>query len=192
MAWLDSWPLLATAALVFSLRIIDVSLGTLRTLSIVQGRAKLSVLLGFVESFVWLTAVSQALRGVNESLLLSVAYCAGFAMGNAVGLMLDRHLAMGVFVVRIIPSRSGAGADIAAALRSAGWRLTTFDGNDGEGPRKMLFVVTSRRDAPRLLDVAREVDPEVYYSFDLLREFGAGDLGPLPRPTGWRGVLQRK
>lgn len=192
MEWLQSLPLWATALMIFSLRIVDVTLGTLRTLSIVQGRIKLSVLLGFFETFVWLTAVSQALRGVGESLVLMMAYCCGFAAGNAVGLAIDRALAMGVLVVRMISGKAGAGRQIADILRSEGWRLTTFDGDGGDAPRTLMFAVCSRREAPRLLRRAQQVDPDLYYSFDLLREFGAGDMGPLPHATGWRARIQRK
>ncbi|MAT72249.1 MAG: hypothetical protein CMJ58_22310 [Planctomycetaceae bacterium] len=194
MDWLHSLPLWASALMIFLLRITDVSLGTVRTIAVVQGRAKLSVVIGFVESLVWLVAVSQALRGVGESVVLMLAYCGGFAAGNGIGVLLDKSLAMGVIVVRIITGKSGAGREIAATLRDAGWRLTTFDGegDGGNAPRKLIFAICSRRDAPRLMRMAKRIDPELYYSFDLLREFSAGEMGPLPRPNRWRGRMQRK
>lgn len=47
------------AVLIFTLRVCDVSLGTLRTISVVNGRLALSVILGFCEILLWVTAVSH-------------------------------------------------------------------------------------------------------------------------------------
>jgi uncharacterized protein YebE (UPF0316 family) len=126
------------ALVIFTLRIIDVSLGTLRTISVVQGRVKLSVLLGFFETFVWLTAVAQALMGIEKNPLLMLAYCAGFAAGNAVGIQIERKIAMGIVVIRMFSSQ--AGGAIASALSLAGWHPTTFQGIGAEGPNTMIMV----------------------------------------------------
>jgi uncharacterized protein YebE (UPF0316 family) len=163
----------AIAALtIFTLRIIDVSLGTLRTISVVQGRIKLSVLLGFFETFVWLTAVAQALMGIEKNPLLMLAYCAGFAAGNAVGIQIERKIAMGLVVIRMFSSQEGGA--IASALSLAGWHPTTFQGIGAEGPRTMTFVIAPRRRVRELLQTARGVDPHVYYSVDLVREYHGG------------------
>ena len=99
-------PVWALAACIFLLRVADVSLGTVRTIVVVHGRIRLSVLLGFVEVLVWITAVSQVILRLRESPVLVVAYAAGFATGNAVGILLERRLALGHCVVRMI-SREG-------------------------------------------------------------------------------------
>ena len=146
-------PVLA-ALVIFTLRIIDVSLGTLRTISVVQGRVKLSVLLGFFETFVWLTAVAQALMGIEKNPLLMLAYCAGFAAGNAVGIQIERKIAMGIVVIRMFSSQ--AGGAIASALSIAGWRPTTFQGIGAEGPNTMIFVIAPRRRTSELLETAAQ------------------------------------
>lgn len=180
----------ASALLIFLLRIVDVSLGTLRTIAVVQGRIKLSVLLGFFETLVWLTAVAQALSGVRENPLLLVAYCAGFAAGNAVGIQIDRSLALGVIVVRMFSSH--AGVEIAGAIRSIGWKPTTFEGHGGDGPSTLIYVICPRREAPAIVRAAQAIDPLVYYSVDLVREYYGGSTAPMATSSGWRAVLRKK
>jgi uncharacterized protein YebE (UPF0316 family) len=190
MELLASLPTWATALLVFSLRIVDVSFGTLRTFAVVQGRLKLSVLLGFLETFVWLTAVAQALLASKNNWLLIVAYCAGFAAGNAVGIQIERKLALGVVVVRMFSAQ--AGGAIAAALGLKGWKPTTFQGIGADGPNTLIYVTCPRRDAASLLSTAQAVDPHVYYSLDLVREYYGGIAGALRSQTVGRSILRKK
>ena len=85
-------PAWALAGTIFLLRIIDVSLGTMRTITVVNGRLRLSVALGFFEVLVWVTAVSQVILRLRDHPILVLAYAAGFAAGNAVGILLERKL----------------------------------------------------------------------------------------------------
>ena len=188
MEYLTTLPPWAMALLIFALRIVDVSLGTLRTISVVQGRIKLSVLLGFFETFIWITAVAQVLLGVEKNPLLSLAYCAGFAAGNAVGIQIERKIAMGMIVVRMFSAQ--AGGAIATALSLKGWNPTTFQGSGSEGPNTMIFVISPRRDATHLLETARAVDPHVYYSVDLVREYHGGATAGLSTPADWRAIFR--
>jgi uncharacterized protein YebE (UPF0316 family) len=59
---LDALPLWAIALIIFGLRIFDVRLGTFRTISVVHGRVRLAVLLGFFEIAIWVTAISVPRR----------------------------------------------------------------------------------------------------------------------------------
>jgi uncharacterized protein YebE (UPF0316 family) len=136
-------PVWALAVCIFLLRISDVSLGTVRTLLVVQGRLTISVLIGFLEVLIWLTAVSQVIVRLRESPVLLLAYAAGVAVGNACGIVLERRLGIGQCVVRMIVAREGDA--IAARLREMGHMLTSFVGQGLDGPRTLMFTACSRR-----------------------------------------------
>ena len=68
--------LLLNALMIFGLRILDVSLGTLRIGMIVRGRRNLAAVLSFFESLIWLMAAAQVL-GNLESPVQFVAYAGG-------------------------------------------------------------------------------------------------------------------
>lgn len=191
MSWINDLPVWATALLIFALRIGDVSLGTMRTLSVVQGRIVQSVALGFFEVLIWVIGISQVMGGLRESPVLGIAYALGFAAGNAVGIAIEQRLAMGSVVLRIISPRFGR--EIADHLRRRGYRLTTFDGQGRDGPVTMLLVTCRRRDARSVLGVAREYDASLFYTVESLRErSGESCAMPLPHATGWRAVMKKK
>ena len=80
--------------LIFLARVLDVSLGTLRIIFISRGKKYLAPALGFLEVFIWIVAVSQIMRGVQDWVSY-LAYAAGFATGNYVGMWIENRLAIG-------------------------------------------------------------------------------------------------
>ena len=190
MPLMPELPTWGIAILIFVIRIVDVSLGTLRTISVVQGRLKLSVVLGFFEVLIWVVALSKVIVGASTSPLLVLAYAGGFAGGNAVGIALERTLALGGVVVRIISTK--AGLQIVHALREHGQRATTFQGSGRDGPVVLVYVTCLRRDLPRLLEIARKADPGIFYAVEPVREWSGAQATPLPYITGWRAILKKK
>ncbi len=188
MGFTQGWPLWALGIAVFLLRIVDVSLGTVRTIAVVQGRTKMSVFLGFLEVLIWITVVSQVIARVKESPFLLLAYACGFAAGTATGIWLERKLAFGYVVIRIISAE--AGKEIADRLTAMNQPYTLFRGEGRTGPRTLIYVLCARGDLDRILEAARSVDPDMFYAVERASE--ASHVSLLPQPSGWRAVLKRK
>jgi len=188
MGVIDSLPIWGLALAVFLLRVCDVSLGTVRTISVVHGRVRLSVFLGFFEILVWITAVSQVIVRVREFPILMFAYAGGFAAGNAVGIAIERRLAMGWCVVLMI-SRD-LGEKVAARLRSMGQTLTTIDGAGRDGQRTLVYATVPRRGLRRIVKEAKNVDPELFYAVQYCSE--TSHIAPLVPANGWRSALKKK
>jgi len=177
-----------TCLLIIVARIGDVSLGTLRTVAIIHGRRGLSWILGFFEILIWIFAVSKVLEGLTTNPLYAISYAFGFATGNYVGLMLESWVALGQQVVRVF---TGAGERIADQLRQDGYQVTEFDGFGADGPVSLLFVATSRKQAARVGNRARELDPTCFYVVDDIRMASAAMI-PGHNPTGWRAIPKKK
>lgn len=193
MEWIATIPVWLLCILIFVLRICDVTLGTVRTVSIVKGYLTLAVVLGFFEVMIWILAVSQVISRINESIFLAFAFAGGFAAGNAVGILVERRLAMGTSVVRILSNSHGA--EIAEAIRSDGHDVTVFKGEGAEGPVTLVYAVAPRRQARRMLENARSIDPGLLYVSEPAHESfrGVGPrLRPIPHATGWRAVFKKK
>jgi uncharacterized protein YebE (UPF0316 family) len=179
--------------LVFLLRISDVTLGTIRTVTIVKGYIGLSMVLGFCEVSIWIVVISQVISRIGESWLLVIAFAGGFAAGNGVGIFIERKIALGLAVVRMISQ--GNGSAIAEALRDQGLTVTTFMGEGAEGPVTLVYVAGSRRTIQPALKAARFVDPDLFYVIEPAHESNHGlrtRVGPVPYATGWRAVFKKK
>jgi hypothetical protein len=56
----------------------------------------------------------------------------------------------------------------------------------------MIFVIAPRRRTGDLLETARAVDPHVYYSVDLVREYHGGPATALSTPADWRAIFRMR
>jgi len=173
--------------LIIAARIADVTLGTLRTVSIFRGLRGAAFALGFFESLIWLTAITHVTSNLNEPVYM-VAFALGFAVGNYVGLTIERSLAVGEQVIRVFSRESH---EMAKKLREAGHGVTIFKGEGKEGPVDMLFMRVDRRKSKKVIQVLREVDPKSYFIIDDI--VGTSDPAPPLIPfTGWRARSLRK
>ncbi len=151
-------------ALIFLAEVAVLTLGTVRTMVTVLGESRAAFFLGCLEMTLWIFGTSAVMLKVGEEPFLGVCYAAGFACGNVVGILAEKKLALGNVVVRIISAWRGR--DIADAVRSAGFGVTTVAGEGSEGPVTVQFVVCKRKDMKHVLGAARAVDPELFYTFE--------------------------
>jgi uncharacterized protein YebE (UPF0316 family) len=154
-----------TCLAIIAARVCDVSLGTLRTISVVQGRRQFAPVLGFFEVLIWVFGVSQVVMNLQHP-ACAISYAFGFALGNFLGLTIERRLAMGEQVVRVF---SHQGRSLAARLRGEGFRVTEIDGRGRDGPIQLLFIHTQRRQANRLAERVLAIDPACFYVIDDVR-----------------------
>lgn len=181
--------------LIFVARTLDMTLSTLRIVFIAQGRTRLAPFIGFFEALLWLLVVGQALKHLSNPLCV-VAYAGGFAAGSSAGLYLERRLAMGMRILRII-SREDAG-ELVEVLRRADFGVTVVDGEGARGPVKILFTLLRRRDLERALEIVRAHDPLAFFSVEDVRQAAAG-VFPLTRrgpralaPLRWQALRKSK
>jgi uncharacterized protein YebE (UPF0316 family) len=150
----------------------------------------LSFWLGFFESAIWLAVVSTIVQTVLQQPLLGVVYAFGFASGNLVGIKVEKLIAMGHLILRII-SRQNSQL-IVSNMRDRGYRVTTFAGEGMSGPVQELYVVCRRKDLKKLLQTVMMLDPQAFYVTEQ-----AGSVSNVCRPimqpvTGWRAVFKKK
>ncbi len=182
--------ILFTGFLVFAARVLDVSLGTMRTISIIQGRTLLAFLLGFVEISIWLGVISTVISQVRENPVFAVFYALGFATGNVVGIMIERRIAMGGIIIKIIARDSAI--ELAARIRELGFAVTEFQGRGMAGTVTELYIVCPRREFRPIMQEVRLIDPDVFFVTEPVGTLGSGRIPPVLASPGWKGIIKRK
>lgn len=163
--------LFLAALVIFLLRIVDVSLGTLRIVMLVRGRRRLAGGLGFCESFIWLVAAAQVLSNL-DSIWKMIAYAGGYATGTMLGSTIERWIAMGSSLMRIVVSTDTP--PMADALRSKGLYATVVNAEGRDGGVRIIFSVIPRRRVPEVSRLIREVNPSAFVTFEEVRTIDAG------------------
>ncbi|MDF7808218.1 DUF2179 domain-containing protein [Pontiellaceae bacterium B12219] len=165
----ESWWLLPL--FIFAARTVDVSLGTLRVIFISRGHQWLGPLTGFFEILIWLLAVSQIMSNLDNWICF-LAYPSGYAAGAYLGMFIERQLALGYVVVRIIPN--GEPLQLAQLLRAEGFGVTTVNAEGANGRVSILFSVVRRKKLAGVLRVIRNYHHKLFYTIEDVRQTSEG------------------
>jgi uncharacterized protein YebE (UPF0316 family) len=163
-------PILITVG-IFLLRVTDMSLDTLRVLFVIRGRRSLAWVLGFLQSTLWVIAITSVLSNL-DNLWNIVAYASGFATGNVVGMTIEGRLAIGHAQLRIISSRRGKA--IVEAIRKAGYAATEVAGRGKDGTVAVISSSVRRRDISKLQKKIFSVDTEAFVTLEEIRPLHRG------------------
>jgi uncharacterized protein YebE (UPF0316 family) len=175
------YELVFLSALIFAARVVDVSLGTMRIVFVSRQMKGLATLTGFFEVLVWLLAIRQIFQNMDAAHYL-LAYAAGYATGNYVGLWIDDRLAMGLAVIRII-TRQDTSA-LGEALKSSETGFTILDAQGPSGPVRVVFIVARKRELDRVITLVRSLNPDVFYTVEDLRTAARGSFPLRQRRLG--------
>ena len=146
---------------IFLTRIIDVTLGTFRTILTVKDKILVSSVIGFFEVLIWFLIAKEALE-TNSSILIGVFYALGFASGTYIGGIISRKLIKGNLQVQIITNNMTQKQ--VDKLRENGFAISVMDINEQEGkPDKyMLLLEINNKDLKKLQRIIKKEDKNAF------------------------------
>lgn len=147
---------------VFFVRILDVSLATIRTIVMIKGKKAVAAMIGFIEIFVWFVIVREALNTPETSLWIAVFYAGGFATGTYIGSILSDKLVKGNLAVQVITSNKDD--KVIDELRNMGYGISVIDvkGRDIKVEKYMLFIEIDKRNLKHLKTNIKRLDPGAF------------------------------
>lgn len=157
--------------LIFLSRIADQTIGTLRLIFLAKGYKILAPVLGFFEVIIWVLAISQIIQHLNN-VMCYVAYGAGFATGNYIGIILAEKLSLGHVLVRIIPKKDTS--LLRDFLEKHNYGHTLVDAEGARGPVKIIFTVTKRKYLKELLKAINKFNPHAFYTIEEVSSISEG------------------
>ena len=157
--------------LIFAARVFDVTLGTMRIIFTSRGLRNLAPVLGFIETFVWIIAVSSLVKHA-QNVAAYVGYAGGFATGTFVGMLIENRLAMGTLTIRAIIRRDPK--ELITTLHEAGFGVTFVDGHGSAGDVKIIYSTVKRADLPAIIDIFHRTLPGAFLSVEEVRSTEQG------------------
>lgn len=148
---------------IFLLRIVDVTLDTMRVLFMVRGRRIPAGILGFLMALVWIIAVGNAMKHL-DSIWHILGYAAGYGTGTMVGITIENFVAFGLIQLRIV-SKLG-GVEIAEGLRDRGYGATEFSGFGRDGAVEIVQSVVQRAHLDEVLAIVDKFDDTAFVTVE--------------------------
>lgn len=165
--------LIVLPILIFFSRIIDVSLGTLRIIFVSKGMRGLAPIIGFFEVLIWLIVISQIMQNLVNPINY-VAYAAGFAAGNFIGIYLESKLAMGTVILRIITQKKAK--ELIQYFRTEGYNITRSVAESNLGDVDIIYLPIRRKEIKNVLQMIRIFNPNAIYTISDVRMASSGAI----------------
>lgn len=156
--------LLLVCIKIFLARIVDVSLGSIRTILIVKGKSLSASIIAFLEVFIWFLIAKEALNTPFDSLLIPLFYAAGYATGTLIGTYLSTHFVSGIVGLQVITKKRDA--KMIKELRDQGYGISVVllkDAFDGY-KKEMLFMQVNKKSLNQALHIIKSYDQDAFIS----------------------------
>lgn len=158
---------------IFVLRVLGVSLSTVRFLLMTRGRKLLSAVFGFFQTLVYAVAIGKVVQDLNNIPNL-MSYCLGFSVGTLLGMWLEERIAIGFATIRVISL--GRSHQIAEAIRDAGYGATEGVAHGKEGTVGTVKTVVRRRDVETVCEIIYRCAPDAFITIEDTQKVKHGHL----------------
>ncbi len=157
--------------LIFGLRTINLTLATLRMLTVVRGHRATAWFLGILHSSLFVITIAGVLGNLQNPWNL-VAYAAGLATGNVLGMVIEAKLAPGHSLLRITSARRGTA--ILESLHGNEYGATEYSGQGRSGTVSVILCYVPRRQVEQVKRHVINTDPEAFITVDHVRQLRGG------------------
>jgi len=154
--------LLILCTKIFLARILDVSLGTVRTILTVKGKKVYASIVGFFEVLIWFSIVREALNSDSTSIFVLLSYALGFSTGTFIGGLLSDKFITGTMGMQVVLSKYDL--NIIETIRNEGYAVsyTNIIGKDNSSYKYMLFIEVNKKRIDKLKKLIGKLDEKAF------------------------------
>jgi uncharacterized protein YebE (UPF0316 family) len=147
--------------IVYFARILDTSLGTVKTMLIVKNKTFLAMIIAFLEVTVWFFIVREALNTEEYIVLVAMSYALGYATGVYVGMYLTDRFVTSNVTVNIVVKQD---KKIVKTLVDNGYAISVskIQGKDLVSNKYMILVCTTNKKVKKLKDLVTSIDSHAF------------------------------
>jgi uncharacterized protein YebE (UPF0316 family) len=161
--------------LIFLARICDVSIDTIRIIYVSKGKRNIVPFLGFFQVLIWIIAISKIMQNL-DNYINYVAYAAGFATGNFIGMIIEEKLAMGIQMIRVFAHERGP--ELVQILNENGYGATVVEARGAMKKVHLIYTIVQRNELGNVLKVIDRFDPKTFYTIEDVRATNQGIFAP--------------
>jgi uncharacterized protein YebE (UPF0316 family) len=166
---------------IFLARICDVSIGTMRIIFVSKGKRNIAPFLGFFEVLIWITAISKIMQNL-DNYINYVAYAAGFATGNFVGMIIEEKLAMGIQMIRVFAHERGQ--ELVQSLNQSGFGATVVEARGARQNVHLIYTIVNRNELSNVLYLINQFNPKAFYTIEDIKGVNEGIFTSRKRNNG--------
>lgn len=131
-------------AIIFSAKVLENAIGTIRMIITDSDKKLLGAILQFIISIIWIASAGLVLIDINKDLLKALFFALGTFTGSYVGSIMEEKLALGETLIMAIISPLFID-DIVENIKLRNFKQTYVKGLGNKDNRYLLFVMIPRK-----------------------------------------------
>lgn len=143
---------------IFFARILDVSIGTVRTMIMVRGKMYVTAALAFIEVMIWFMVAREALVTDMNSIFIPISYSLGYATGTFIGTYIANNFIRNIIGVEIIVTKNQL--ELIKAIKKSGFAVSVID-LKGNKNGFLLCQINSKKEQ-KLINIVKKYDPNAF------------------------------
>lgn len=149
--------LFLTCVKIFFARMIDVCLGTFRTVSVVKGNRLSASIIAFFEVLIWYLVAKEALSADATSWLIPISYAGGFAAGTYIGTFLSGKYIGGHLTLNVISSKINV--ENICKIKEQGFGVSILNTQDD---KTMLLMEIDKKHLKEAKKLIKSIDDNAF------------------------------
>ena len=142
---------------VFFGRLIDVGIGSVRTIYLVKQKNFIACILAFIEIIIWFLIARQILTNKEINIFIILSYALGYALGTYIGGIINKYFVEGTLTAMVITQTNKR--IILEALRESNYGVTVIPLEDN---KIMLLIEFKKKNMKRLKETIKRVDRNAF------------------------------
>ncbi|MCC5910522.1 MAG: DUF2179 domain-containing protein [Clostridiaceae bacterium] len=156
---------------IFTAKVADMTLATIRMIMVVRGKRLEAAAIGFIEVTIYILALGKVISELDNPVNI-IVYALGFATGNYFGIFVEEKMALGTIIVQVtIPSDD---TKLVERLREEGFGVTVFEGYGRDGMHHMLNVTILRKNLNKIYTILDQYNKKTFVTITDARSIRGG------------------
>lgn len=170
----DFFAQFAFCLLICGAKICEISIQSIKTVSMVKGQRILATCLAFVECMIWGLVCSSVISGLNSNFFWLFSYCLGYALGIFVGSKLEAFLALGTSSLQLVIGEKYI-EKTENFLKEHEKGYTVIDGHGAKGKTYVVIIALPRKEVKKIIeDIKSLCDNQVFVITSEVSKFVGG------------------
>jgi len=143
--------------LIFTFKVIENTLSTLRIIVVSNGKKILGAILQGVISIIWVISTSLVVINIQKDLIKIISFTLGALIGSYIGSIIEEKLALGTNMITAVIEKEKT-TKITRALKKQKYETIILKGKRKDELKNILIIITKRKTRKNVIKLIKNID----------------------------------
>lgn len=154
-------------------KILEVSLSTVRIVLITKGERLKGSIIGFFEVIIWVILITTVLKDITDDPIKILVYAVGFSLGNYFGSLFEEKIGIGTTRIEIIV-REEYGKELVDNIRKHNFAVTIIKGEGMNFKHYVMISHVKRKRTNEFIKIVRSYQENVVITVSEIKPIYGG------------------